>query len=96
VQYWLQKSQVRHFALRAMLKCVPQIFESKYVGVTVTTFVAKAAFPFLSKIAFIEMECFSKTFARGIKLYNSKHVALEQQRPQDFKGAHFRITVSSL
>jgi hypothetical protein len=38
----------------------------------VTTFVTKAAFPFLSKIAFIEMEYFSKTSTQGVKFYNSK------------------------
>lgn len=47
-------------------------FESKCVGVAVTTFVAKAAFPFLSKISFIKMECFSQTFTQGVKFYNSK------------------------
>jgi len=42
------------------------------MGVTVTTFEENVAFPFLSKIAFIEMECFSETFTSGIKFYYSK------------------------
>jgi hypothetical protein len=59
-------------SLRTVLKYVPRIFESKCVGVAVTTSVEKAAFPFLSKITFIEMEYFSETFTYGIKFYNSK------------------------
>ena len=49
------------------------MFEAKCVRVAVTTFVAKAAFPFLSKMAFIEKECYFETltFTYSIKFYNS-------------------------